>query len=73
MNEIVRGCGVALVTPFINGEIDFDTLGYLVELHVENSGSIIVAGTTSEASTMSDEEYHSVVKFVIDKVIREYR
>ncbi len=68
MNEIVRGCGVALVTPFINGEIDFDTLGYLVELHVENSGSIIVAGTTSEASTMSDEEYHSVVKFVIDKV-----
>lgn len=68
MNEIVRGCGVALVTPFIDGEIDYDTLGYLVELHVENSGSIIVAGTTSEASTMTDEEYHRVVKFVIDRV-----
>jgi len=68
MNEIVRGCGVALVTPFVNGEIDYKTLGKLVDLHVDNSGSIIVAGTTSEASTMTDSEYHSVIKFVIDRV-----
>lgn len=68
MNEIVRGCGVALVTPFVKGEIDYKTLGKLVDLHVEHSGSIIVAGTTSEASTMTDDEYHSVIKFVIDRV-----
>jgi 4-hydroxy-tetrahydrodipicolinate synthase len=68
MNEIVRGCGVALVTPFVKGEIDYKTLGKLVDLHVEHSGSIIVAGTTSEASTMSDDEYHSVIKFVINRV-----
>jgi len=68
MNEIVRGCGVALITPFVKGEIDYKTLGKLVDLHVENSGSIIVAGTTSEAATMTDEEYHSVIKFVIQRV-----
>nr|WP_312579980.1 4-hydroxy-tetrahydrodipicolinate synthase [Sedimentibacter sp.] len=68
MNEIVRGCGVALVTPFAKGEIDFKTLGKLVDLHVKHSGSIIVAGTTSEAATMTDEEYHNVVKFVINRV-----
>lgn len=68
MNEIVRGCGVALVTPFTNGEINYNILGNLVDLHVEYSGSIIVAGTTSEAATMTDEEYHSVVQFVIDRV-----
>jgi len=68
MNEIVRGCGVALVTPFTKGEIDYKTLGKLVDLHIENSGSIIVAGTTSEAATMTDEEYHRVVKFVINRV-----
>jgi len=68
MNEIVRGCGVALITPFLKGEIDYKTLGKLVDLHVENSGSIIVAGTTSEAATMTDEEYHSVIKFVIKRV-----
>jgi len=68
MNEIVRGCGVALITPFVKGEIDYKTLGKLVDLHVENSGSIIVAGTTSEAATMTDDEYHSVIKFVIQRV-----
>lgn len=68
MNDIVRGCGVALVTPFTDGEINYKTLEKLVDLHVEYSGSIIVAGTTSEAATMTDEEYKEVVKFVIDRV-----
>lgn len=68
MNEIVRGCGVALVTPFNEGEIDYGALEELVDLHIENSGSIIVAGTTSEAATMTDDEYHRVVRFVIDRV-----
>lgn len=68
MNDLVRGCGVALVTPFDNGEIDYGDLGKLVEMHVKHSGSIIVAGTTSEASTLTDEEYGALVEFVIDKV-----
>lgn len=68
MNDLVRGCGVALVTPFINGEVDYNTLGKLVDMHVEQSGSIIVAGTTGEASTLTDEEYHEVVRFVINRV-----
>lgn len=68
MNELVRGCGVALVTPFVNGEIDYDSLGRLVEMHVKYSGSIIVAGTTSEAAAMTDKEYHTIIEFVINKV-----
>ncbi|MDW5298875.1 MAG: 4-hydroxy-tetrahydrodipicolinate synthase [Sedimentibacter sp.] len=67
MNDLVRGCGVALVTPFSEGEINYDTLGKLVDMHVELSGSIIAAGTTSEAATMTDEEYHQVIKFVIER------
>ena len=68
MRDLVRSCGVALVTPFANGEVDYETLGKLVDMHVELSGSIIVAGTTGEASTLSDVEYHEVVKFVIGRV-----
>lgn len=68
MRDLVRGCGVAIVTPFTNGEIDFDALGKLVDMHVEKTGSIIVAGTTGEASTLSDDEYHSLVEFVIGRV-----
>ncbi len=70
MRDLVRGCGVALVTPFASGEVDYEALGKLVDMHVELSGSIIVAGTTGEASTLTDDEYHTVVKFVIDRVNR---
>lgn len=68
MKDLVRGCGVALVTPFANGEIDYEALTRLIDMHVELSGSIIVAGTTGEASTLTDDEYHSLVKFVIRRV-----
>ena len=68
MNDLVRGSGVALVTPFVKGEIDYETLGKLVDMHIELSGSIIVAGTTSEAPTLTDEEYHQVINFVVDRV-----
>lgn len=68
MRDLVRGCGVALVTPFADGEVDYETLGRLVEMHAELSGSIIVAGTTGEASTLTDDEYHEVVRFVINRV-----
>lgn len=68
MEDLVRGCGVALVTPFANGEVDYEALEKLVEMHVEASGSIIVAGTTAETPTLTEDEYHTIVKFVIDKV-----
>jgi len=71
MNDLVRGCGVALVTPFSRGEINYDSLGRLVDMHVGLSGSIIAAGTTSEAATMTDDEYHQVIKFVIDRVNKQ--
>ncbi len=37
-------------------------------MHVEKSGSIIAAGTTSEAATMTDDEYHQVVEFIVKRV-----
>ncbi|WP_313346018.1 4-hydroxy-tetrahydrodipicolinate synthase [Sedimentibacter sp.] len=70
MNDLVNGCGVALVTPFVNGEVDYETLGKLVDMHVESSGSIIVAGTTAETPTLTDDEYHEIVRFVIDRTAK---
>jgi len=65
---LFKGCGVALVTPFKDGKINFDKLGEIVEYHIENNtDALIVCGTTGEASTMSDEEQLATIKFVIDK------
>ena len=69
MKELIfEGSGVALVTPFTQDGVDFKKLGELVEYHIENNtDALVVCGTTGEATTMSDEEQLSVIKYVVDK------
>ncbi len=56
------GSGVALVTPFKDGKVNFNKLGELIEFHIENStDALIICGTTGEAATMPDEEHLSVI------------
>ncbi|MDO5696164.1 MAG: 4-hydroxy-tetrahydrodipicolinate synthase [Eubacteriales bacterium] len=64
------GSGVAIVTPFTaEGEIDFTALGELIEFQINNgTDAIIIAGTTGEASTMTDEEQADVVRYTVEAV-----
>lgn len=66
----LEGSIVALVTPFaVDGSVDFDALGRLVDFHVANGTDAILAlGTTGESATMTDEEDCAVVRFVVDRV-----
>ena len=69
MKRLFEGSGVALVTPFKNGKINYEKMGELVEWHIKNkTDAIVVCGTTGESSTMTDEERKSTIKFVVDKV-----
>jgi 4-hydroxy-tetrahydrodipicolinate synthase len=54
----LKGSIVALVTPFKeNGDVDFDKLGKLLDFHCDNnSGGIVILGTTGESSTLTFEE-----------------
>ena len=62
------GSGVAVVTPFKNGSIDFDKMGELVEMHIaKHTDAIIVCGTTGESATMPDAEHISVVEYCVQK------
>ena len=56
--SIFTGAGTAIVTPFkVSGEIDFNKFEELIEDQIAGSiDCIVVAGTTGEAATMSDEE-----------------
>ncbi|WP_099203248.1 4-hydroxy-tetrahydrodipicolinate synthase [Miniphocaeibacter massiliensis] len=67
---IFKGSGVAIVTPFkANGDINFQKLEELLEFHVENkTDSIIITGTTGEASTMTDKEHLATIKFAVDVI-----
>ncbi|MGQ9856201.1 MAG: 4-hydroxy-tetrahydrodipicolinate synthase [Fervidobacterium sp.] len=52
-----EGVGTAIVTPFRNGEVDYETYRELVRWQVENGvKAIIVAGTTGEGATLTIEE-----------------
>ena len=63
---LFTGSGVALVTPFTNSGINFEVLEELIEFHIDNeTDAIIVCGTTGEPSTMTEDEWKSVVEFTI--------
>lgn len=56
MTEL-KGCGTALVTPFIDGEVDYESYASLIERQVEAGVDFLVPlATTGETPTLSDEE-----------------
>lgn len=67
---IFKGAGVAVVTPFQeNQEVNYDVFEKILEHQIENgTDSIIVCGTTGEASTLTHEEHVECIRFVVSKV-----
>jgi 4-hydroxy-tetrahydrodipicolinate synthase len=60
------GSMVALVTPFIGGKVDWESLEALVEFHIGNgTHGIVPCGTTGESATLSHEEHDEVVRAVV--------
>ena len=63
------GSIVALVTPFKDGAVDWESLDGLVEFHIKNgTHGIVPCGTTGESATLSHQEHDDVIKAVIKAV-----
>lgn len=69
---IFKGAGVALVTPMKgNLEVNYDKLAELLEDQIKNgTDSIIITGTTGEASTLTEEEHLEVIRAAVSIVGR---
>jgi 4-hydroxy-tetrahydrodipicolinate synthase len=66
--ELFAGVHVAIVTPFRNGDIDWDDLGKLVDWHAEQgTDGLVPCGTTGESPTLDHEEHERVVAFVCER------
>lgn len=66
---IFKGAGVAIVTPFTENGINYETFAKIIEDQIKcGTDAIIVTGTTGESATMSDEEHKAAIKFVVDTV-----
>ena len=64
-----KGSIVAIVTPFTNGQVDYEKLRELVEFQIEGgTDAIVPCGTTGEASTLDYDEHIQVVKTVVEQV-----
>ena len=60
--ERLKGSMPPLVTPFRDGEVDYDAYARLVEFQIRSgSHGIVVTGTTAEPSTLSIEERNRLV------------
>lgn len=67
-STIFTGAGVALITPFKNGAVDYDALGVLIERQIAGStDAIIICGTTGESSTLTDEEHRECIRYCVEK------
>lgn len=66
---LFTGAGVAIVTPFRDGEVDFPSLGQLIDWQISQEiDAIIICGTTGEASTLNDKEHIETVQYAVEKV-----
>ena len=64
-----NGTLVALITPFSDGQVDYETLTELVEFHLESgTDGVVPVGTTGESPTLSHEENKKVVEHVVKAV-----
>lgn len=61
---LFHGAATAVVTPFCNGEVDYESLKKLLDLQADGGiSAIVVCGTTGEAATLSEKEKLSLYEF----------
>ena len=68
-NTIFTGAATAIVTPMTAAGVDYETFGRLIDWQIEAGiDAIVVAGTTGEASTLSDDEHKEVIRYCVERV-----
>ncbi len=64
---IFEGAATALITPLNENGVDYPKFKELIEWQIaEGINALVIAGTSGEASTLTDEEHREVLKFAVD-------
>lgn len=67
--SIFQGICTALITPFSDGRIDYDSAERLIEFQIsEGIDALLVCGTTGESATLSEKEKKAFIRFAVDQV-----
>ncbi len=66
---VFQGVATAIVTPMTQSGVDYPTFARLLDWQInEGVNALVIAGTTGEGSTLTDEEHREVLKFAVDTV-----
>ncbi|CAM3513746.1 4-hydroxy-tetrahydrodipicolinate synthase [Bordetella flabilis] len=65
-DDVLRGSIPPIVTPFKNGQVDYDRLADLIDFQARNgTHGVLINGTTSEPSTLTIEERNRAVSVAV--------
>ena len=66
---IFRGVATALITPTTPEGVDYTKLGEVIDWQIaQGINALVIAGTTGEGTTLSDEEHREVLKFSAQRI-----
>jgi 4-hydroxy-tetrahydrodipicolinate synthase len=66
IQNMIKGVGVALITPFKNYNVDYDALRRMIDHVIAGGVDYIVAlGSTAETATLSLKERDEVLRFIV--------
>ena len=68
-NPIFKGVATALITPLTAEGVDYEAFGKLIDWQIEKGiNALVIAGTTGEGSTLSDEEHREVLRYAVERI-----
>ena len=65
---IFKGIATALITPFNEEGINYEQFGRIIDWQIESGiNALVVAGTTGEASTLTDDEHRDAIAYAVKR------
>ena len=65
---VFRGVATALITPTNANGVDYEAFGRLIDWQIESGiNALVIAATTGEGPTLSDEEHREVMRFAAER------
>ncbi|MCR4894238.1 MAG: 4-hydroxy-tetrahydrodipicolinate synthase [Eubacteriales bacterium] len=63
-DPVFEGAATALITPLTPEGVDYPAMGRLIDWQIEQGiDALVIAGTTGESSTLTDEEHRELLSF----------
>ena len=65
---IFKGIATALITPFRDGQVDYEAMGRLIDWQIESGiNALVICGTSGEGPTLTDAEHRECIRFSVER------